>query len=473
MYLQICKVLTRMIEQGQLPPRFKMPGSRSLASELGVHRQTVVNAYDELVAQGLIEVKPFRGTFVAEEIPLIKPKALRKSEEVSLAPFPFKRFQYLRKSFLEPKNMLAIDEGLPDLRMSPIDDLRKSYNSLLAREYNRKYLSYDSPAGNSDLRLQISLYLKETRGLKVREDQVLVTRGSQMGLYLASQLVIAQGDRVIVGALNYQTADITLQHAGAQLIRAPVDEFGIDIDFVEQECAKNTVKAIYVTSHHHHPTTATLTVERRMHLLSLAYRHGFVIFEDDYDYDFHYERSPLMPMASADSSGHVVYMGGVSKIIAPGLRIGFLTGPPDFIEGATYLRRIVDRQGDMAMEKVMAQFMASGDFQRHSKKALKIYLQRRNLFVQYLGQFHDYFNFQIPSGGLAIWAGLTKDIPWSVLTHELARRGVSVPNWENYDREKTGHNYNRLGFASMNESEMKTVFETLGESLYHLKPQTS
>ncbi len=466
-YIQISNALANLIERGELPPGFKMPGTRSAAKQLSVHRKTAIQAYDELLSQGFIEVIPSKGTFVTKEIPRLTPKMLgeKGTSGIERAPFDFHRYEHLKKPFLTPSPLLTIDEGLPDLRLAPIREIRRTYNGLLSRTHNLKYLMYNSPAGNRELRNQLANYLQETRGLKVSEEQILITRGSQMGLYLAAQMILSAGDQVVVGSLNYQTANVTLIHAGAKLMTVPTDHQGVVTTAIEEVCKRTHIKAIYVTSHHHHPTTAHLSVERRMHLLSLSAQYGFVILEDDYDYDFHYERSPLMPLASADTMGHVIYMGGISKILAPGLRIGFLVGPRDFIQHVIYLRCIMDRQGDYVMEQVLAMLLASGDFQRHSKKALKTYLGRRDRFVRGLEELAPHVSFDTPSGGLAVWTKLRDDIPWAVLDERVLKKGLKIPNWKNYDPEATGHNFIRLGFASLNEAEMDQAFEILKEGI--------
>ena len=151
-----------------------------------------------------------------------------------------------------------------------------------------------------------------------------------MGIYLASQLLFNKKDTVVVGNTNYLTANYTFEEAGATITHIPVDDQGIDTNAMEALCMKTKVKAIYVTSHHHHPTTVTLSAERRMHLLQLAKQYGFAIIEDDYDYDFHYSNAPILPLASNDNYGNVIYIGGFTKIIAPAMRIGYLIAPKDF-----------------------------------------------------------------------------------------------------------------------------------------------
>ena len=177
-------------------------------------------------------------------------------------------------------------------------------------------------------------------------------------------------------------------------------------------------------------------------------------WQHDYDYDFHYARTPLLPLASLDKQSRVIYVGGFSKVLSPALRIGFLVGPSDFVRDAIYLRRIIDRQGDTLMERTLAQMLANGDIQRHCKKALKVYEERRALFDRHLSSLRDALTYKVPEGGMAYWVGLDKHIPWASVNEKLAANKMRIPHWENYDPWREGHNHLRLGFASLNAEEM-------------------
>ena len=473
LYIQLSSAIGQMIENGQIPPKTKLPGTRLVSKELGIHRKTVVESYQELSLQGFIEMIPKKGSFINASIPVLTPKAIEKDQFDSFnINAVLADVDHLEVPVVQQLEGLQIDEGLPDLRLSPIQEIRRDYTSLMAKPSNLKLLGYQSPRGNIALLEELHQYFEATRGLSLREGELMITRGSQMGLFLTSSLLLEKGDHVVVGELNYLTANITFLHQGAHLLEIPVDKDGLDTESLEQLCRKKKIKLVYATSHHHHPTTATLSVERRVRLLQLAEQYDFVILEDDYDYDFHYERSPLMPLKSADNAGRVVYIGGISKNIAPGLRIGFLVGPTAFITKATYLRRIMDRQGDHVMEQVVANMFRSGDYQRFAKKALKVYGKRRDLFMTRLLEIPE-FQFDKPLGGLAIWARLDPTISLAVLTEQLLTLDLKIPRWQSYDPHLTGHNHIRLGFASLSEEELDRTFEKLSQAIAHLKLQTS
>ncbi len=466
-YLQINNALIHLIKNGILESGLKLPGSRSLAEDLKIHRKTVVAAYDELISQGWIVTLPSKGTFVSDQLPEVKPGGLVQDARFSNdAPFAFDEIKELKRN--EPKlpNGLTLDEGTPDVRIAPVTEIFRHYRSVISRSYNTKHLNYGPFYGDLSLREMLVKHLQETRGLRCSVDQILITRGSQMAMYLSSQLLHRNGGVSIVGETNYIAASLTLAHAGAQLKRVSVDEKGLVTKEIEAICEQETIRSVYVTSHHHHPTTVTMSADRRMHLVELSKKYGFAILEDDYDYDFHYQRAPLLPLISIASNGNVIYMGALCKIVAPAIRVGYMVAPKDFIASAGHLRRIIDRQGDAIMERSIAQMIQQGDLQRHSRKALKLYHARRDHFCELLSTaLGDYISFQKPEGGMAVWVLLRKDLSWPKIQAYCNNVGLSIPNYLNYDQVSLGHNGMRLGFASLNLEEQKQVIQILKSAI--------
>ncbi len=469
LYLQLCDQIIGFIKSGKLPPSAKLPGSRTLAEELSIHRKTVIAAYDELIAQGWIKTLPARGTFVTSTLPIINPKkintAFSQNKRSNTSNFSFfSRPRLLRKSIINMNsNTLKIDDGVPDNRLAPFEEIAKMYRNIAKKKHHKSLLGYNSIYGNQELRETLATYLNQTRGLPISKDNILITRGSQMGIYLTSQILLQKKKIIIVGATNYMTADNTFEEAGGILERVPVDQHGLDTSAIEKLCKTKEIKAVYVTSHHHHPTTVTLSAERRMHLLLLAQQYKFAIIEDDYDYDFHYSNAPILPLASNDYNGNVIYIGGFTKIIAPVMRIGYLIAPKDFVDEAARLRRIIDRQGDNLLEQTLARMITNGDVQRHCNKVLKIYKSRRDLFCKLLkDKLDDYFDFEVPKGGMAVWVKLNKKYSWDDVVIKAQETNLVLNHeWKRYDNDSSGHNGIRIGFASLNEDEIHEIIDRL------------
>jgi len=461
-YLQLTNAIIGLIKDGTLISGAKLPSSRKLSDLLEIHRKTVLASYEELQLQGWITTLPQKGTFVSSKVPIINQKDFLKNKETTKsenAGFSFYKNEHLiAHEEKEANTTIYINDGIPDTRLAPLKELAIIYRNIVAKKNTLQFINYGTAHGNKDLRNNIAKYLNETRGLKITKDNVLITRGSQMGIYLAAQLIVKPKDCIVVGETNYISADRTFLYNGATIKRVPVDRDGLCILSLEKLCSQNLVKGIYITSHHHHPTTVTLSAERRIAILQLAKKYNFAILEDDYDYDFHYSHSPILPLASHDKNGNVMYLGSICKSVAPVFRIGYMIATKDVINEAATRRKYMDRQGDALLEMTFAKFIASGDLQRHTNKVLKIYKERRDFFCKYLKEeLSDYLNFEIPKGGMAVWVQLDKKYNWEQISRIAKKHQLVITDWKNYDPTNSKHNGMRFGFASYNLKEIENL----------------
>jgi GntR family transcriptional regulator/MocR family aminotransferase len=466
-YLQLARQMIGAIQRGVLAPGVRLPGTRLLSQLLGVHRKTAVAAYEEVDAQGWIETIPNKGTFVTKKSLIIVNQPLKSGQGVmqrypEKTGFPFRKSMLLDRSVSVSRVQLEFTDGLPDVRLAPLDKLSKAFSSVLKRKNNHKYLGYSHVEGNEYFRQHLTSYLNNTRGLHIGMENVMTTRGIQMGIYLTSMLLIESGDYVIVGDLSYYIANMIFQQAGARILSVPVDNEGISVEAVEKLCLTKKIRMLYITPHHHYPTTVTLSAERRVALLNLSVRYGFVILEDDHDYDFHFQNSPVLPLASADNMGMVVYVGSFCKALAPGLRSGYLVAPKNLITELAKLRHIIDRQGDLMMEQALGELLDEGEIQRHLKKAQKVYQERRDNFCGLLEQeFKDLLTFDVPPGGLAVWTKWRDDINLLKVSKSCLKRDLHLPHTLLF---QTGTlSAVRLGFGNLNEVEIENSLEILKE----------
>ncbi|MFN3380966.1 MAG: PLP-dependent aminotransferase family protein, partial [Runella zeae] len=328
-YLQLANQLMALIRGGELRAGQKLLGSRQMAALLNIHRQTVVQAYDELLIQGWLETRTGSGTYVVENLPEINPTPLEKNQTQNSNPaktagFKIENAPHLARGVLGASPHLHLDDGFPDPRLAPLAELSRAYRSQLLQGNPDVKLGSNDTKGSAWLRRELSAYLNETRGLKTTADNILITRGTVMGLYLASTGLLKKGDKVVVGELSWGGANMSFLQAGAELIKIPVDTHGLVIEALEKLCQQQSIRMVYVTSHHHYPTTVALRADRRLQLLRLAEAYRFIVFEDDYDYDFHYLSQPLLPLASADRQGMVLYCGSLTKAISPAFRVGYM-----------------------------------------------------------------------------------------------------------------------------------------------------
>lgn len=467
LYIQIADGIAGLIQQGILPPGVRIPTSRELSRKLNVHRKTIVAAYQELQAQGWIQSKPRKYLFVSPKLPEAKPVALKAMHQAKPdypdAPnfdvrFGFDEYQWPKRT--KANFRFQFNDGFPDVRLAPINMLLREYHSLGKLKLSRKYLTYSAKEGSLNLRQALANDLRQTRGMPVTGENILVTKGAQMAIFIAASIIVKPGDVVVVGEPGYFVVNLMLNRMGARIVGVPVDTDGMDIDAVEEIARREPIRMIYVIPHHHHPTTVTLSPDRRLKLLALAERNRIAIVEDDYDFDLHYDREPVLPMASADRAGNVVYIGTLSKVIAPSIRIGYMVAPREFIRQAARHRFLVDMQSDSLLEEAMALLYRNGTIHRHLKKIRRIYKERRDVACDILASnFAGKVSFSVPAGGMSIWLTYVNGLNAQAVSANAAAIGLSVCDGQKHNTAEKKFNSICLGFASLSREELR---EALG-----------
>lgn len=470
LYIQIANAIALNISSGRLRAGLKLPGSRRVAELLGVNRMTMVSVYDELYAQGWVERRPRQGTYISHQLPFLNPKPLNMEKELAFT-IPGKpayrldtpEHPVIYSSASRAPLKLTIDDGFPDPRMAPVKELTRCMRGLAGINAYNKYWTYENERENHLLRDTLTTYLNDTRGLPISPSNLMITRGATMGIYLAARVLTQPRDNIIVGNPSYAGANELFALLDLTLNTVPVDDFGMDIEAVERICKRKKIRFVYVIPHHHHPTTVTLIPERRIKLLELANTYGFAIIEDDYDYDFHYTSKPLMPMASLNRDGHVIYIGTLTKTLAPTIRIGFMVAPEEFINQATYFRKHIDYQGDKLLEMAISELYQEGFIARHIKKSVKLYKKRRDHFCELLrSQLGEHVMFKIPCGGMSVWTHFN-GVNLKTLSMRAREKGLSISDGLKYNSPDSEaiHHAIRMGFASLNEEEQEEAVAIL------------
>jgi GntR family transcriptional regulator/MocR family aminotransferase len=283
---------------------------------------------------------------------------------------------------------------------------------------------------------------------------------------LVARTLFSPGDVVAVEALGYRPAWEAFRGAGARCVPLPVDEGGLDVAALAELARETRVRAVYVSPHHQYPTTVTLAAGRRLELLELARRARFAILEDDYDHEFHFDGRPVLPLASADRAGVVVYLGTLSKVLAPGLRIGYLVAPRALVERVGARRRYLDRQGDFVVEHAVAELFEDGEIGRHVRRARRAYLERRGVLVEGLRQrFGSVLSFATPAGGTAIWARVAPDVAPEAWAARARARGVVFQTGRVFAYDGRSRPLVRFGFAQASPSEIREALKRLEAAL--------
>jgi GntR family transcriptional regulator/MocR family aminotransferase len=451
-YIQIADAIIHAIKTGKLHGGDALPGSRQLAAKLKVNRNTIVEALDVLLAEGWLVSKERKGTFVAGRLPTL-PEIKREVPRL------------IEKAAAKKPNII-FDDGLPDSRIAPINELAGAYRQIFNHKGRWQMMGYSPGAGDLEFRHAIVQMLNYKRGMRLAADEVFVTRGSQMATYLTAHCLIEKGDHVVVENPGYRPAWLAFENAGARLLPIHVDAEGLRIDALKKHLRSGKkIKAIYTTPHHQFPTTVTLSLQRRLELVALSNEYGFTIVEDDYDNEFHFGQRPILPISSFENAQHYVYIGTMSKIVAPALRIGYLASSQDFVAKVAQLRKIIDVQGDNIMAQAILQLINEGHIKRHLRRATQVYKIKRDLFDQIL-QTHlgSKVTFDKPEGGLAFWVVPKKPADLVKVSQTLLQKGIQIISPQDFSfREPV--NGLRLGYASLQDDQLEDGVKAIAKLL--------
>lgn len=457
-FVRVAEAVVEEIRRGRLRPGDALPGTRRVALQLGLHRNTVLAAWSELRAQGWIEARPGGATTVSSvPRPVAQgvPRPAGAGFDVApCGPTP------LGPEW--PPGTLVMAGGRPDLRSVPTAELARAWRTAV-RQPRGRLLAYGDPRGLDRLRAALAGMLSAERGLVPDGDGLMITRGSQQALSLVAQALLRPGDRVAVEALGYPAAWAAFRAHGAHLVPIDVDTHGVRVDAIEHAARSGGLRAIYVTPHHQFPTMVTLPAERRLRLLELAARHRIAVIEDDYDHEFHFRGRPVLPLAARDPAGVVVYVGTLSKTLAPGLRLGFVAAPPPLMRALVAARIAADRQGDHVLEHALATLIEDGTVARHLRRMRRVYAARQarlaGLLTEHLA---DQVTFDVPAGGLALWvrASHADADAWA---GGAARRGVGIEAGGRFHLHGGPLPFLRAGFAALDDDELERAVRTLAD----------
>jgi GntR family transcriptional regulator/MocR family aminotransferase len=463
------KLLSKLIEDiksGRLAPNSMLPGSRSLAEQLGVNRKTVQQVYEELESQGWLTTKPRCGTFIADIIP--EQDLSKENKQLVSNAHKNKSTSVLVKNLYKDalntsSNNIVINDGIPDTRLIPYEILARAYRRACISLSRHLSLGYGDPRGIKELRDSIQKMLSEDRFMNCSSEQICVVRGSQMGIYLASRVLDPNKGAIIMEEMCYLPAKAAFESNGFKILKCKLDHHGLNILALKDLLVQHEVVGIYITPHHQYPTTVCLPVDRRIELLKLSKQHQFVIIEDDYDHEFHYQNNPIPPLASLPNSENVVHIGSMSKVFAPGLRLGYISADETFIERAAQEVVLIDRQGNTITEHVLSELMESGEVKRHIRKTRKQYEARRDFAANEFNRiFGNKVSFNLPTGGMALWVDISKLVKGKKLD--------SLPNKDStlstqYNDDLSSPTHIRFGFGAITVNEITKSIEELSVML--------
>ncbi|MGO4907961.1 PLP-dependent aminotransferase family protein [Pseudorhodobacter sp. W20_MBD10_FR17] len=452
---QVCEVLSAAIAQGLIDGHAPLPSCRVLAQHFAVSKNTVASAYLTMIDSGLVIAKNRSGYFVDPKAAEVL--ADRRAPQTGLRrPFPLADKLRLGGQFASDyrKVQHPVDWGrypFPfvynqiDPKLFPIrqwrDCMRQTLNLKKLADWSGDSGGADSP----ELVRRIQQRLLSYRGLQAEADEILVTSGAQNAIYLMAMLFGQGGQTVAVEDPGYPEARNAFAMAGARVVAVPVDDNGLRVGDIPDGCS-----LVYTTPSHQFPTTVTMSDARRLALLDMAARKGFVICEDDYEAEMNFVRTRGQPMRAQDQSGLVVYIGSLSKALAPGLRLGYLVAHPDIIREAKAMRRVILRHPPTLLQDTMALFLTLGHQDAHLQRLHRRYKARWQEMQRALALHLPGLRIQVSQGGTSVWIVGPAGLDTAVLASGLRADGVLIDEGSVFfANPAAGRNVFRLGFAAV------------------------
>ena len=476
LYRQLYEALRGAILAGQLKPGTRLQSTRELATELGVSRNTVMNAFEQLLAEGYLEGQVGSGTYVSRALPdemlFIRAAKSRAAQVARPGRALSERGTALARTFLTTSRDVSVVRpfrpGTPALDAFPAD----LWSKLLARRWRnppRELLGYGDAAGYRPLREAIAAYLGAARAVRCEAEQVIIVAGAQQALDLTARLMLNAGDAAWIEDPGYLGTRAALLAAGARVVPVPVDDEGLDVQAGARLAP--AARLVYVSPSHQYPLGVTMSLARRLALLDWARAAGAWIIEDDYDSEYRYARRPLAAMQGLDKDGRVIYLGTFSKVMFPSLRIGYVVVPADLVDAFVAARGVLSRFTPSIDQAALADFIHEGHFARHIRRMRTLYAERQNSLVEAARrELAGLIEVEPHDAGIHLVGWLRQGLDDRRAQEEAARQNVEAPALSAFSMKYRHRPGLMLGYAGYSEREIRVGVRRLATALHNLKP---
>ncbi|MEM6432217.1 MAG: PLP-dependent aminotransferase family protein, partial [Deinococcota bacterium] len=450
---------------------------RFLAKHLGVSRNTVLEALDQLLAEGYLEARRGAGTFIAVDVLASTYAEIHQSQvtggnaditnnaaqddDAIITPKLSSRGQRLAASKLaqhqDEARPLAFQPGLSALDLFPWKLWMRLANQaakLIAQPNQHQFMGYGNSAGLLELRQALAEHLRVARGVRCQPEDIVITTGTQQAVDLTARLLLDVGDPVWVENPGYTSGHEVLRALGAELIPGKVDAEGLELP-------TTPVRLAYLTPSHQYPLGVTMSLGRRLAFLEAAKAVNMWLFEDDYDSEFRYAGKPLAALQSLDAyRKRVIYAGTLSKVLYPGLRLGYMVLPPILSSAFVSARGLADRSPPLLAQKTLALFITGGHFTRHIRKMRHVYDKRRQALINALEQIPELSRL-VSDTGLQLSVRLSEGWDDRALSVQLTDAGIEARPLSDYAHAPLGFGGLNLGYAAVDESTIVQAAETM------------
>ncbi|MCA1899177.1 MAG: PLP-dependent aminotransferase family protein [Chloroflexi bacterium] len=476
LYQQIGAYLRQAILSGSLSAGTRLPACRQLARDLGVNRSTVENAYAELEADGLVFSRMGSGTYVLPQNPT---PAISKNSDAALPLWQqsLRSNHILRKSDAVDDMLAAAGHphpisfasGVSDARQFPTEEFRKIIQSVMRRD-QISALEYGERNGYAPLREGIA-HILASQGLQTHPENVLITAGSQQAIFLTTQVLLKPNDVVLVEDPTYSSALDLFRTLGFQVIGVPMDGQGMQVEKMETLLQQYHPKLIYTIPNFHNPTGTCLSGARRRQLIALADRYNVPILEDDFVGDLRYEGHAQPSLKALDPGGQVIYVSTFSKMLMPGLRVGFIVADGPVYDSLLNFKRLSDLATSTLIQRALDAFVTVGRYQAYLHRSCQVFRKRRDAMLEAIDRrLPPSVSFDTPKGGLFIWLKLPESMSASELLPVACKEGVAfAPGSLFFTDGVSGDEWIRLNFASQPAEDIEEGIKRLGTAMRRMK----
>jgi len=471
LYRQLYDAIRDAILEERLQSGHRLPASRMFAKELGVSRNTVALAFEQLMIEGYLKGKVGSGTYVTDDLPerllQTRPSVDDRTAASSKRHRASRRGRTLSKIILRrnrtPEDVRPFQAGVPAMDEFPYAFWLKLTQQVW-RSLPRNHLAYGGAGGYEPLREAIASYLRTSRAVRCDADQVVIVNGSQQGVDLVARVLLDSGDQVFVEDPGYLGARAALLGAGVRLMPTPVDAEGLQIE--NRKARSSQARLVYVTPSHQYPLGVTMTLARRLHLLEWARRSGAWILEDDYDSEFRYAGRPLASLQGLDTCGCVIYLGTFSKVLFPGLRLGYLVVPKNVVDEFLSAKTIADRQSAILEQAVLARFIEEGHFARHLRRMRVLYQHRQEILLDVAAhELGGLLEIHPSDSGMHLIAWLQKEKNAQEIARRAEEFGVIAHPLSDYTMRYHQRPALLLGYAAYDDIEIRQGVRRLAQAI--------
>jgi DNA-binding transcriptional MocR family regulator len=466
------QILNDILQEGK-----RLPPSRELARILGVNRGTVVAAYNELEAEDYVESQVGRGTIVKRKTHIqvedYNHQPMNWAEYFSF--FPRTSTYYLHKdrerdqiSLFTHEDVISFGTGIPDPKFYPAKELKKIISTLLM-ENGETMLQLAPVEGCYPLRKMLADWITQ-EGRYTRPEEILITSGSNQGLYLAVHTLLNPNDLVVVENPTSMNALRIFQAAEAQLIDIPIDENGMRVDIFENVLSRRKVKLVYTVPTFQNPSGTVLSIERRKKLLDIAYKYHVPIVEDDPYRMLYFKDTPPLSLKALDAHDIVIHLGTFSKVLFPGLRIGWVIAPKPVIKQMTPAKQLVDLHSNTLDQYAFFEFCTQGFLEKHLQKLRPIYKKKRDILLTSLSKCcSSTLSWNMPAGGFYLWASLNNHMNSQDLFREAVYEKVIFVEGNTFSPNENCEDRLRLSFSFLDITLIEEGVKRLSRAINKLK----